>query len=79
MKLELSNSQAWSVPVGPEGLEIHVTAGTVLVTREGDPEDHVLVAPGAFSSDAHGRLAVWALTPAELDVHAGRHEVAAAA
>jgi hypothetical protein len=79
MKLALDESQAWSVPVGHEGLEIHVNAGTVLVTREGDPEDHVLVAPGVFTSHAHGRLAVWALTPAELLIHAGAHEVAAAA
>jgi hypothetical protein len=79
MKLALRNSQAWSTPVGHEGFEIHLTAGTVLVTREGDPEDHVLVAPGDFTSHAPGRLAIWALTPAELDVHAGAHETLAAA
>lgn len=79
MKLALQNSQAWSVPVGHEGFEVHVNTGTVLVTREGDPEDHVLVAPEAFTSHAHGRLAIWALTPAEVEVHAGPHTFAAAA
>jgi hypothetical protein len=79
MKLELRDGQAWSVPVGHAGFEVHVVRGTVLVTREGDPEDHVLSAPDAFTTFASGRLAVWALSPAVLEVHAGPHETLAAA
>lgn len=50
------------------GIFVEVDRGTVLVTREGDPEDHV-VAPGEPARLAGGGLVVaWALTPARLRV-----------
>lgn len=54
---------------GP-GLALRVTAGCVLVTREGDPEDHVLEAGGALALDGRGLAVAWALAPATVTVAA---------
>lgn len=55
-------------------------AGTVWLTRESDPEDHVLTAPAVFTSHRRGRLAVEALTRAIVEVgHAASQALRTAA
>jgi hypothetical protein len=67
MIVTLSEAEAWSTMVGAEGILVRVIAGEVWLTREGDPEDHVVAAPGVFRSERRGRLAVQALAPARLE------------
>jgi len=42
---------------------LRVANGCVLVTREGDPEDHVLGSGEELRLPAHGRAVAWALAP----------------
>jgi hypothetical protein len=47
---------------------IRVEAGLVVVTREGDPEDHVLRAGEAVVLPPQGKVVAWALAPARATV-----------
>jgi hypothetical protein len=49
---------------------IRVESGLVLVTREGDPEDHVLRAGEAVVLPSQGKVVAWALEPARASVRA---------
>jgi len=68
MMLDLSQSQTWSAKVGRAGIEVRVASGEVWITRERDLEDYVLAAPDAFDSTWKGKLVVYALSPARLEV-----------
>jgi hypothetical protein len=47
---------------GPRGLVLQCQSGTLLVTQEGDPLDHVLGACDEFRTDGRGLVVVWALS-----------------
>ena len=47
---------------------IRVESGLILVTREGDPKDHVLRAGEAVVLPARGKVVAWALEPARATV-----------
>jgi hypothetical protein len=49
---------------------IRVESGLVLVTREGDPEDHVLRAGEVVVLPPRGKVVAWALEPAQAIVRA---------
>jgi len=66
--IELAPSQTWSAEVNGTGVEVRIAAGEVWITRERDPEDHVLAAPATFESRSRGRLVVLALSAARLEV-----------
>jgi hypothetical protein len=66
--LELERDGTWAAEIGRGGTEVRCTEGVVLVTCEGDPEDHVLSAGSVFVARRPGRLAVWALAPARVRV-----------
>jgi len=66
MTKHLTESEAWSTELPRTGVEFHVLTGTVWVTQESDPEDHILVGPATFTSDRRGRLAVMGLTAADV-------------
>ena len=68
MNKHLATSEAWSATVHGAGLEIHVLTGTVWVTQESDPEDHVLQAPATFVTHQHGRIAMQAFADADVQV-----------
>jgi len=68
MMLDLSPSQTWSAHVGRAGIEVRVASGDVWITRERDLEDHVLNGPGTFDSTWKGKLVIYALSPAHLEV-----------
>jgi len=68
MNKHLATSEAWSATVHGAGLEIHVLAGTVWVTQESDPQDHVLQAPATYVTHQHGRVAMQAFAAAEVQV-----------
>lgn len=64
VELALGDGRAWSRRVGRGGARVRCLAGSVLLTREGDPVDRVLVAGESFASERRGRLAALALAPA---------------
>lgn len=47
---------------GGRGLAVRCRSGTLLVTQEGDPLDHVLGPGDAFRSAPRGLVVVWALS-----------------
>lgn len=65
--LDMATGATWSSPE-PRGCTVRCERGAVWITVEGDPEDHLLSAPGEFTSAAHGRFAVMALEPARIVV-----------
>ncbi len=52
----------------PGGLDIRSLLGTLLVTQERDPEDHVLAPGAAFRAAGRGVVVVWALSDASVAV-----------
>ncbi|HEY6107144.1 MAG TPA: DUF2917 domain-containing protein [Anaeromyxobacteraceae bacterium] len=47
---------------GGRGLAVTCRSGTLLVTQEGDPLDHVLRPGDAFRAAPRGLVVVWALS-----------------
>jgi len=68
MTKHLAVAEAWSTELNHHQVEIHVLAGTIWVTQESDPVDHVLEAPAVFITDHAGRVAMQALTAADVAV-----------
>jgi hypothetical protein len=60
---ETSHLSGWHGEVA-----IRVESGLVVVTREGDPEDHVLRAGEAVVLPPRGKVVAWALQPARATV-----------
>ncbi len=54
-----------TLPLRPRarGLSVACRVGTLVVTQEGDPQDHVLVPGEAFRAAPRGLVVVWALSP----------------
>jgi hypothetical protein len=66
--LDLADGAAWSVRAGRGGALVRCAAGSVWLTREGDPEDRVLGPGQELRSDRRGRIAALALGPARVVV-----------
>jgi len=73
MILELNEAMAWSTEAKRAGLEIRVLSGRAWVTQEGDGQDHVVEASGAFVTDRTGRVGIQALTRVRVAVEAPHH------
>jgi signal transduction histidine kinase len=67
---ELCENDAVPLPNGGEGTVVRVHHGTVLVTQEGDLDDHVLETGDELLLRRRGRAVAWALTGASLSVRA---------
>ena len=70
----LARDQVFRLPGGRAGSWIRVEAGSVLVTREGDPEDHVLQAGAEIRLPGRGLAVAWALEPSRVEVRRGGDE-----
>lgn len=68
----LDVSRAWSAEAHGAPVEVEVLEGSVLVTMEGDPADHVLGAGERFFSLPRGRVAATGLAPSRVGVQGGR-------
>ena len=55
-----------SLRQGPAGVQVSVEEGCLLVTREGDPEDHVVSAGESLLVAGSGRVVAWALEPSRV-------------
>lgn len=60
-----------------DGAVVRVERGIVLVTQEGDPEDHVLEPGDELVVSCLGRAVAWAFTDAAVSVRAAPHRIAA--
>src|SRR5689334_9304244 len=65
---ELARDATLRLVPGRQGLVLRAGAGSLLVTQEGDPEDHVLAPGHELHLAGRGLVVAWALTPARLDV-----------
>lgn len=54
-----------------DGLELQCLAGLVVVTQEGDRDDHVLYPGDGYRTDRRGRVVAWALLDTRLAVTPG--------
>jgi len=63
----LQDNETLRLPRGA-GLVLRCRSGTLLVTRAGDPADHVLEVGGELRLPARGLAVAWALSDAELEV-----------
>jgi DNA-binding PucR family transcriptional regulator len=80
MTKHLAAAEAWSTELNHHHqVEIRVLAGTIWVTQESDPVDHVLEAPAVFTTDHAGRVAMQALTAADVAVEPQQRGLSAAA
>lgn len=67
----LERDEVLALPGGRQGSSVRVEAGTIIVTREGDPEDHVLLAGSELQVPGRGRALAWALEPSRIEVRRG--------
>jgi hypothetical protein len=74
--LDLARDDTWSWSMSARGAEVRCAIGVVMVTCEGDREDHVLSGGASFTARGPGRVAVWALEPARVELRA-RQDAAA--
>ncbi len=63
---DLDEDQALALPRGRAGTAVHVHRGRVLVTQEGDREDHVLEPGDQLVLRRRGRAVAWAFTDATI-------------
>jgi DUF2917 family protein len=73
---ELPENAALRLPAGT-GIVVRVERGTVLVTQEGDFDDHVLEQGDELVLSRPGLAVAWAFTDAALSIHAAVHRMAA--
>lgn len=65
---ELERDATLRLAAGREGILLRAERGTVLVTREGDAEDHVVVPGEPLLVTGKGLVVAWALEPSRLNV-----------
>ena len=68
---ELAQDATLRLRQGREELALGVSAGCVMVTREGDPDDYVLGPGDELRLAGRGLAVAWALSPARLVVSRG--------
>lgn len=74
-QLELAEGEAWSTQSPRAGLAVRCESGKLWLTVEGDPEDHILLAPDVFTVPTRGRVAVLALSPSSIEITPAPHHL----
>jgi hypothetical protein len=69
---KLAENAAVPLPRSRSPKLVRVERGTVLITREGDPDDHVLVTGDELLLDVRGLAVAWAFTDAAISLHEAR-------
>lgn len=67
-ELVLARDATHALPVGRREVHVHCVAGSVWITCQGDPEDHVLAAGQVFRAARPGKLVMLALEPGRVRV-----------
>jgi Protein of unknown function (DUF2917) len=73
--LDLARDATLRIPPGAGGTMVRVERGLFLVTREGDPEDHVLEPGMELCLPSSGRSVGWALAASRVRVLGVRRAV----
>ena len=60
---ELARDETLRLPLRRRGVVLRVASGCLLVTREGDLEDHILVGGEELRLAGRGLAVAWALAP----------------
>lgn len=68
VELELAAHATHALRVGREEVLVECVAGSVWITCEGDPEDHVLAAGERVRTTRRGKLVTLALEPARVRI-----------
>lgn len=68
LRADLAENATLRLHAGARGVVVRAERGTVLVTREGDAEDHVLEPGRSLLVTGKGLVVAWALTPAAVRV-----------
>ncbi len=68
---DLGRDQVLRLPGWREGSSVRVESGMIVITREGDPEDHVLQAGAELRVPGRGLAVAWALEPSRVQVRRG--------
>ncbi len=69
---QLRDNDTMSLRPGARGLELRGLSGTILVTQERDPFDHVLGPGDVFRTAGRGLVVVWALSDGAIAVDAAQ-------
>ena len=75
----LAKDATMRLPPGPSATVVSVESGIVLVTREGDLDDHVLESGDELVLPRGGLGVAWALTDATVFVRAAARDVSVVA
>jgi hypothetical protein len=67
----LTQGGLYTVQVKEQPLRVEVIAGTLYLTQEDDPRDHVLSKNMNFQADKKGKVIIQALTPVTLKICLG--------
>jgi len=65
---ELAENQACRLVPGRDGVAIRVNSGCLVITQEGDPEDHVLLAGEDLRMSGSDAVVAWAMSPSSFVV-----------
>jgi len=76
-QLDLATDATLRIPHGRGGTVVRVECGLLVVTREGDPEDHVLQPGMELRLPVSGRSVAWALAASRIQVRDGQAAVGA--
>lgn len=68
MEVALDRSRAWSAVARRDPLEVEVLDGEVLLTVEGDANDHVISAGDVYQGPPGRRIAAMGLSPSRIRV-----------
>jgi hypothetical protein len=79
MEVALDRSRAWSAVAKRDSMEVEVLDGEVLLTVEGDANDHVISAGDVYQGPAGRRIAAMGLSPSRIRVSGTARRVSGAA
>ncbi len=65
---ELAENQAFRLVPGRDGVAIRVNSGCLVITQEGDPEDHVLLPGEGLRMTGREAVVAWAMSPSSFVV-----------
>jgi hypothetical protein len=76
MEILLPENETLSIDPVPENLRIVCRSGRIWLTQSGDSRDFLLRAGESFSASQRGRIVLWALAAAQVDITSRAQEAA---
>jgi hypothetical protein len=76
MEILLAENETMSIDPVPENLRIVCRSGRIWLTQSGDSRDFLLRAGESFSAAQRGRIVLWTLAAAQVDITSRTQEAA---